>query len=50
MNVEDVNPIPVLSFEEHVDYIEKQRNAIRCLIEEFGMERVVHYTIYNRPI
>ena len=50
MNVEDLNPIPVLSFEERVYYIETQRNAIRSLIEEFGMERVVHYTIYNRPI
>ena len=50
MNVEDLNPIPVLSFEERVYYIETQRNAIRSLIEEFGMERVVHYTLYNRPI
>ena len=50
MNVEDLNPIPVLSFEERVYYIESQRNAIRSLIEEFGMERVVHYTLYNRPI
>ena len=50
MNVEDLNPIPVLSFEERVYYIETQRNAIRSLIEEFGMERVVHYTLYNCPI
>ena len=49
MNVDNINPIPVLSFEERIRYIEKQRIAIRSLIEEFGLERVVHYTIYNRP-
>ena len=49
MNVNNINPIPVLSFEERIRYIEKQRIAIRSLIEEFGLERVVHYTIYNRP-
>ena len=48
MNVDNINPIPVLSFEERIRYIEKQRIAIRSLIEEFGLERVVHYTIYNR--
>ena len=49
MNVDEVKPFPVLSCEERIRYIEKQRIAIRSLIEEFGMERVVHYTIYNRP-
>ena len=49
MNVDEVNPFPVLSCEERIRYIEKQRIAIRSLIEEFGLERVVHYTIYNRP-
>jgi hypothetical protein len=49
MNVDDVYPIPVLSFEERIRYIEKQRIAIRSLIEEFGLERVFHYTIYDRP-
>ncbi len=49
MNDDNINPIPVLSFEERIRYIEKQRIAIRSLIEEFGLERVVHYTIYNRP-
>ena len=50
MNVdEEVNPFPVLSCEERIRYIEKQRIAIRSLIEEFGLEREVHYTIYNRP-
>ncbi len=49
MNVNEVNPYPVLSCEERICYIEKQRIAIRSLIEEFGLERVVHYTIYNRP-
>ena len=49
MNVDDVYPIPVLSFEEGIRYIEKQRIAIRSLIEEFGLEREVHYTIYNHP-
>ena len=49
MNVDNINLIPVLSFEERIRYIEKQRIAIRSLIEEFGLERVVHYTIYNRP-
>jgi hypothetical protein len=29
--------------------LKKQRIAIRSLIEEFGLEREVHYTIYNRP-
>ena len=50
MNVdEEVNPFPVLSCEERIRYIEKQRIAIRSLIVEFGLEREVHYTIYNRP-
>ena len=47
MNVDEVNPFPVLSCEECIRYIEKQRIAIRSLIVEFGMEREVHYTIYN---
>ncbi len=49
MNVNEVNPFPVLSSEERIRYIEKQRIAIRSLIEEFGLEREVHYIIYNRP-
>jgi hypothetical protein len=49
MNVDEVNPFPVLSCEDRIHYIEKQRIAIRSLIEEFGLEREVHYTIYNRP-
>ncbi len=49
MNVDQVNPFPVLSCEERIRYIEKQRIAIRSLIEEFGLEREVHYTIYNHP-
>jgi hypothetical protein len=49
MNVDEVNPFPVLSCEERIRYIEKQRIAIQSLIEEFGLEREVRYTIYNRP-
>ena len=49
MKVDEVNPFPVLSCEECIRYIEKQRIAIRSLIVEFGLEREVHYTIYNRP-
>jgi hypothetical protein len=49
MNVDEVNPYPALSCEERIRYIEKQRIAIRSLIEEFGLEREVYYTIYNRP-
>ncbi len=49
MNVDKVNPYPVLSCEERIRYIEKQRIAIRSLIEEFGLEKEVYYTIYNRP-
>ena len=49
MNVNKVNLFPVLLCEERIRYIEKQRIAIRSLIEEFGLEREVHYTIYNRP-
>jgi hypothetical protein len=49
MNVEDVNPFPVLSCEECIRYIEKQRIAIRSLIEEFGLEREVQYTTFNPP-
>ncbi len=49
MNVDDVNPFPVLSCGECIRYIEKQRIAIRSLIEEFGLEREVHYTTFNPP-
>jgi hypothetical protein len=49
MNVKEVNPFPVLLCEERIHYIEKQRIAIGSLIEEFGLEREVHYTTYNRP-
>ncbi len=49
MNADKVNPYPVLSCEERIRYIEKQRIATRSLIEEFGLEGEVHYTIYNRP-
>ncbi len=49
MNVDEVKPFPVLSCEERIRYIEKQRIAIRSLIEELGLEREVHYTIYNHP-
>ncbi len=49
MNVDEVNPFPVLSCEECIRYIEKQRIAIRSLIEEFGLEREVHYTTFNSP-
>ena len=49
MNVENVNPFPVLSCEERIRYIEKQRIAIQSLIEEFGLEREVHYTTFNPP-
>ncbi len=47
MNVDEVNLFPVLTCEERIRYIEKQRIAIRSLIEEFGLEREVHYTINN---
>ena len=49
MNANYVNPFPVLSCEEHIRYIEKQRIAIQSLIEEFGLEREVHYTTFNPP-
>ena len=49
MNANKVNPFPVLSCEERIRYIEKQRIAIRSLIEEFGLEREVHYTTFNPP-
>jgi hypothetical protein len=49
MNVDVVNPFPVLSCEERIWYIEKQRIAIQSLIEEFGLEREVHYTTFNPP-
>ncbi len=49
MNVDKVDPYPVLSCEERICYIDKQRIAIHSLIEEFGLEREVHYTIYNCP-
>ncbi len=49
MNVNKVNPYPVLSCEERIRYIEKQRIAIRSLIEEFGREREVHYTTFKPP-
>ncbi len=49
MNVNEANPYPVLSCEERIRYIEKQRIAICSLIEEFGLEREVHYTIYSHP-
>ena len=45
----EVDPLPLLSCEERSRYIEKQRVLIRSLIREFGLEREVHYTIYNRP-
>jgi hypothetical protein len=47
MNAGNVNPFPVLSCEERSRYIEKQRFLIRSLIEEFGLEREVHYTTFN---
>jgi hypothetical protein len=50
MNVDEVNPFPVLSCEERIRYIEKQRIAIQSLIEEFGLEREVHYTTFNPPL
>ncbi len=49
MNANDVNPFSVLSCEERSRYIEKQRFLIRSLIEEFGLEREVHYTTFNPP-
>jgi hypothetical protein len=49
MNANDVNPFLVLSCEERSRYIEKQRVLIRSLIEEFGLEREVHYTTFNPP-
>ena len=44
-----VDPFPVLSCEERSRYIEKQRVLIRKLIQEFGLEREVHYTTFNPP-
>jgi hypothetical protein len=49
MNADNVNPFPVLSCEERIRYIEKQRDLIRSLIREFGLEREVHYTTFNPP-
>jgi hypothetical protein len=49
MNANDLNPFPVLSCEERSRYIKKQRFLIRSLIEEFGLEREVHYTTFNPP-
>jgi hypothetical protein len=49
MNANNVNSFPVLSCEERSRYIEKQRFLIRSLIEEFGLEREVHYTTFNPP-
>jgi hypothetical protein len=46
---EEVDPFPVLSREERSRYIEKQRVLIRKLIQEFGLEREVHYTTFNPP-
>ncbi len=45
----EVDPFPVLSCEERSRYIEKQRVLIRKLIQEFGLEREVHYTTFNPP-
>jgi hypothetical protein len=45
----EVDPFPVLSWEELSRYIEKQRALIRKLIQEFGLEREVHYTTFNPP-
>ena len=49
MNADDVNPFLVLSCDERSRYIEKQWVLIRSLIEEFGLEREVHYTTFNPP-
>ena len=46
---EEVDPFLVLSCEERRRYIEKQRVLIRNLIQEFGLERGVHYTTFNPP-
>jgi hypothetical protein len=46
---EEVDPFPVLSCKERSRYIEKQRVLIRNRIQEFGMEREVHYTTFNPP-
>jgi hypothetical protein len=45
----EVYPFPVLSCEERSRYIEKQRVLIRKLIQEFGLEREVHYTTFTPP-
>jgi predicted RNA methylase len=49
MNADDVNLFPGLSCEERSRYIEKQQVLIRSLIEEFGLEREVHFTTFNPP-
>jgi hypothetical protein len=49
---EEVDPFLVLSCEERSQYlyIKKQRVLIRNRIQEFGLERVVHYTTFSPPL